>query len=195
MDTVRLFIAIALPERLLEQLALVQRQLERQMPAGSVRWVRPEATHLTLKFLGETSAQRLPQIEQALAQVSRHAHACEIEAGGLGCFPNPRRPRVVWIGLTEPTGRLVALQQSVEEALDVLGYPAEGRAFTAHLTLGRVQERAASGDVRRIGEVVSGAEVGVLGQFRADDIHLIRSVLKPSGAEYTILKTFPLQRP
>jgi 2'-5' RNA ligase len=192
MDTIRAFIAVPLPDSLLEQLTALQRQLKKRVPERSVRWVRPEGIHLTLKFLGDTPTEKLPKIERALAEVARHAPACTFTVGELGCFPNPRRPRIVWIGVQEPTGRLAALQDAIEEVMAPFGYEPEGRGFTPHLTLGRVQRKVSRSDAARVGEVVTSTEVGQLAEVPADRFALIRSLLKPTGAEYTALAEFPL---
>jgi 2'-5' RNA ligase len=191
-ETIRAFIAIPLPESLLKRLVRVQRQLQQQVPPRSVRWVRPEGIHLTLKFLGDMSTTKLPQIEAALAAVARNGPACTFTVAGLGCFPNPRRPRVVWVGIEEPTGRLAALQDAIEEVVAPFGYPPEGRGFTPHLTLGRVHRKANHSDRARIGEVVTTTEVGTLSQVPVGHFSLIRSDLKPTGAEYTTLAEFRL---
>jgi 2'-5' RNA ligase len=192
METFRTFIAIPLPATLLNRLTALQQQLERQIPPRSVRWVRPEGIHLTLKFLGDTPTEKLPDIKQALAAVARHAPPCAFTAEGLGCFPNPRRPRVVWVGVHEPTGRLEALQSAIEEVMDPLGYPPEKRGFSPHLTLGRMGRRASPGDAAQVGEIVASTTVGQLAEVTADRFALIRSVLKPTGAEYTALQEFLL---
>ena len=189
----RVFVAVPLPGSLLEELAALQRQLKKQVPDRSVRWVRAESIHLTLKFLGDTLTGKIPSIEQALAAVARNAPPCTFTVAGIGCFPNPRRPRVVWVGVQEPTGRLAALQDGIEEALASLGYEPEGRGFTPHLTLGRVNRRAARSDATRVGETVAGTQVGTLAEVPAASFALIRSLLKPTGAEYTTLKEFPLR--
>jgi 2'-5' RNA ligase len=192
METFRTFIAIPLPTTLLDRLTALQQQLERQIPPRSVRWVRPEGIHLTLKFLGDTPTEKLPDIKQALAAVARHAPACAFTAEDLGCFPNPRRPRVVWVGVHEPTGRLEALQNAIEEVMDPLGYPPEERGFSPHLTLGRMERRASPGDAAQVGEIVANTTIGKLAEVAADRFALIRSVLKPTGAEYTALQEFLL---
>lgn len=192
MEILRTFVAIPLPQPLLAELGRLQRELERAIPPRSVRWVQPDSIHLTLKFLGDTPTGKLPQIQAALATVARNAPPCAFTVGGLGCFPNLRRPRVIWVGVQEPTGRLAALQDAVEEAMAPFGYPPEGRGFTPHLTLGRVQKRASSGEAARIGEAVAAAPVSTLGQVSADHFALIRSVLQPTGAEYTTLAEFRL---
>jgi 2'-5' RNA ligase len=192
METIRAFVAVPLPTALLDRLAALQRKLGQQIPPRSVRWTRPEGIHLTLKFLGDTPPEKLPDIKQALAAVARHAPACAFTAEGLGCFPNPRRPRVVWVGVHEPTGRLEALQNAIEEVMNPLGYPPEKRGFSPHLTLGRTGRRASAGDVAQVGEIVVNTTVGQLAEVTADRFALIRSVLKPTGAEYTTLQEFLL---
>ena len=192
METIRAFIAIPLPATLLNKLAALQRRLERQVPPRSVRWVRAEGIHLTLKFLGDTPTHKLPDIKQALAAVGRHAPGCTFTAEGLGCFPNTNRPRVVWVGTREPTGRLAALQQAIEEVVAPLGFPPEGRKFSPHLTLGRIGRRASRSDAAQVGQLVADTDVGTLAEVAADRFCLIRSVLKPSGAEYTTLEEFHL---
>jgi len=192
MKTIRTFIAIPLPHPLLEKLTTLQRKLEKQIPPRSVRWVRAEGIHLTLKFLGDTPTEKLPDIKQALAAVARHAPACTFTVGELGCFPNPRRPRVVWVGVQEPTGRMELLQDAIEEVMIPLGYSPEGRGFTPHLTLGRIRRRTPRDDVTRVGKVVTSTTVGSLAEVPAGHFALICSVLKPTGAEYTTLEEFPL---
>jgi 2'-5' RNA ligase len=192
METIRAFIAVPLPNPLLDRLSALQRQLESQIPSRSVRWVRAEGIHLTLKFLGDTPTEKLPDIKRALAAVARHAPVCTFTVGELGCFPNPHRPRVVWVGVQEPAGRLAALQDAIEEVMAPLGYPPEGRGFTPHLTLGRVRPGARRNDVARVGEVVTGTTGEPLAEVSADHFALIRSVLKPTGAEYATLEEFPL---
>ncbi len=192
MDELRLFVAIPLSKPLLKRLAEVQHRLQGKVPHQSVRWVRSEGIHLTLKFLGDTPTDKVPTIRDALTVVGRNAPPCELTVEGLGCFPNPRRPRVLWVDVSEPTGRLEALQAAVEEAMVSLGYGAERRSFTPHLTLGRVRRRTSRQDEEQIGQAVVSTTVGQLAAFMADRFELIRSELKPSGAEYATLDAFPL---
>ena len=193
MTTIRAFIAIPLSAELLRKIGATQQTLARAVSHGSVRWVGPEGIHLTLKFLGDTPRQKLPTIEAALATVAKNAPAFTYTVGGTGCFPDAHRPRVIWIGLKEPSGRLVWLQQAVEEALDMAGFPPEGRPFTPHLTLGRVNRRATRSDAAQVGEAVGGPVGRELGAVVADRVALIRSTLRPSGAEYATLAEFRLR--
>jgi 2'-5' RNA ligase len=192
MDMVRLFIAVPLPKSLLKQLGDVQYRLEGKVPHRSVRWVRAEGIHLTLKFLGDTPIDKIPTIKGALTVVARNAPTCSLIVEGLGCFPNPRRPRVLWVGLQEPTGRLEVLWKAIEEAMMAIGYKPERHGFSPHLTLGRVRRNTSRGDLQRVGEAITATTVSRLAVFTADRFELIRSVLKPTGAEYTTLATFEL---
>jgi 2'-5' RNA ligase len=192
MDKIRTFIAVPLPPELLDELGALQRRLEQRTPAGSVRWVRPEGIHLTLKFLGDVPAGRVADFDKALEAVSRHAPSCSFSVRGLGCFPNTRRPRVVWVGVDEPSGRLATLQDGVEEAMAHFGHRPEGRGFSPHLTLGRVRRNTSASQAADVGNTIEAMEIGQIGQVRVDRFALIRSVLKPTGAEYTTLHEYPL---
>lgn len=195
MENIRIFVAIPLPEPLMMHLERLQRKLELKVPPRSVRWVRPESIHLTLKFLGDTSVDKVPDIEAALAAVARNVPACAFTAAALGCYPNPNRPRVIWVGVEEPHGILVALQQAIEEVVTPFGFPPEKRGFRPHLTIGRVRRRVSRQDIARIGELVVETRVGVLGEVQVEHFELIRSILKPTGAEYTTLEEFRLCEP
>jgi 2'-5' RNA ligase len=105
----------------------------------------------------------------------------------IGCFPDTRRPSVIWIGLHEPSGALLHLQKAVEAQLTPLGYPPEERAFKPHLTLGRIDRGASLTDLRQIGEVIRTASVGELGTVRVTGISLMKSDLQPGGSVYTRL--------
>jgi 2'-5' RNA ligase len=193
METIRAFIAVPLPRSLLDQLATLQTQLGDQVPARSVRWVRTESIHLTLKFLGDTLTEKLPNIKQALAAVARHAPTATFTVEGVGCFPNPRRPRIVWAGIKDPTGCLEVLQDTVGEAMTHFGYEREKRNFKPHLTIGRVNRRTSRDDAAQVGAAVASSTVGLLDEVSVDRFDLIHSVLKPTGAEYTTLEEFPLR--
>jgi len=187
MQQIRTFIAIELDEAMREALAAVQDELQAAAPPRSVRWVRPEGIHLTLKFLGDTPVARLEEIKQALAAAAAEVAPFSFTVEGLGCFPNPRRPRVIWVGVKEPTGTLAALWRAVEAHVAPLGWPTEKRGFQPHLTLGRVQRRVTSADRRALGELVEKSDVGQLGSITVRAVSFIRSELKPTGAVYTRL--------
>ncbi len=137
-EILRTFIAIELDEPLLIAIGRVQGKLKRQTPPGGVKWVAPDGIHLTLKFLGDTPAGRVPEIVAALERACAGAQPFEFSVEGRGCFPNFRRPRVIWVAVREKGQALARLQAAVERHVAPLGWPAEDRAFSPHLTLGRV---------------------------------------------------------
>jgi len=193
MEKIRTFIAIELDESVKDGLAKLQERLKGKAPQGSVRWVRLEGIHLTLKFLGDVPADQIEEITRALQKSCQGFAPFSLSCGGLGCFPNLKRPRVVWVGIQEETGTLAQLQKAIEENVAPLGYPTERRKFSPHLTLGRVQKRAGSGDRRRLGELVEASEIGILGQMEVRSVNLMRSDLRPSGAVYTRLAEVELK--
>ncbi len=171
-----------------EALARVQAEL-RQRPLPSLRWVRPDAIHLTLKFLGETAADKVPAIEAALRQALAGLSPLRVELGPLGTFGG-RRPRVLWIGVAGDVDRLKDLQARVERALRSLGFPREERPYSPHLTLARVPPSGA------IGPALEEALAAVPPPQAAMDVRevsLMLSRLGPAGAAYERLAAFPLE--
>lgn len=193
MTTARTFIAIELDDELKDKLGRLQDRLRAQLSPHSVRWVHPRGIHLTLKFLGDTPLEKVEEVQAALAQASAEAGPFSFTVAGLGCFPNTRRPRVVWVGVQELTGSLVRLRDAVEDRVAPLGFPTEGRRFSPHLTLGRVQRRASKSEVRELGEVVAAHTTGVLDEMVVTAVSYIKSDLRPSGAVYTTLAEVKLK--
>jgi 2'-5' RNA ligase len=193
MDKIRTFIAIELDESIKDGLTRLQEGLKGEVPQGSVRWVRPASIHLTLKFLGDVPADQIGEITRALERSCQGFAPFSLTCGGLGCFPNLKRPRVVWVGVHEETGTLAQLQKAIEANVAPLGYPTEKRKFSPHLTLGRVQRRVSSSDLHRLGEQVGSSEIGTLGQMEVRSVNLMRSDLRPSGAVYTRLAEVKLK--
>jgi len=184
---IRAFIAIELSKEIREALTRLQERLKSRIPHRSVRWVRVEGIHLTLKFLGDVPASSIDGISQALEVACGGFEPFTLEAAGLGCFPNSRRPRVLWVGVREESGVLNRLQKSVEDELARLGFERERRSFNPHLTLGRVQRRVSHNDRQRLGELIAESEVGLLDSMRVPAVKLMRSDLQPAGAVYTAL--------
>lgn len=191
-ETWRAFIAVPLPPAITQQLADVQRRLKRGSPEQAVTWVKPENIHLTLFFLGDILPERQAPIEAALSVVARHARSFTISVQGAGAFPNLNHPRVIWIGLEEPTGHLALLHSAVNEAMANVGFQPEDRRFSPHLTLGRIRQRASREDAQAVGEAIRRAEVGHLGDALVEELIFFRSVLKSSGAEYTPLARYKI---
>lgn len=192
MSLLRAFIAIEIPVEIKQAIAVQSAGL--QTHAGrSVRWVTPENIHLTLKFLGEVSTANLELLCQALqAECSQHA-PLHISVGGLGCFPNPHRPRIIWVGLEIPP-ELSRLQHKLENATARLGYPSEEKAFSPHLTIGRVREQAEPAELHWLGTALKETQVGQLGSFLAHTVQVYKSDLQPGGPIYTSLFSARLEQ-
>ena len=186
METIRTFIAIELPAEIQAGLNRVLKQLSPATKA--VRWVPAGNIHLTLKFLGDTAVDKVEQLNSAVKEEALNHTPFEIQAGTLGAFPSPRRPRVIWIGVQAPE-ELSALAQGIETATIPLGFPSEGRPFSPHLTLGRVSQHAAPDEINKLAELLLKTQVGSLGTARVNGVHIFRSDLRPSGAIYTSLFT------
>jgi 2'-5' RNA ligase len=187
MATERTFIAIELDEDLKSNLLRLQNRLREQVSPRSVRWVQPDGIHLTLKFLGDTPVEQLENVKKALAEAAAEIGPFTFTVGGLGCFPNLRRPRVVWVSLQEPTGALLRLQKAVEAHVAPLGFPTEKRPFSPHLTLGRVQRNISNSQAREVGDVVAAITPGTIDEMAVVAASYIKSDLRPSGAVYTVL--------
>jgi 2'-5' RNA ligase len=190
---IRSFVAIDLPDEAQNALREVGEQLRRRVPAGVVRWSRISGIHLTLKFLGDVAEADIPQIKDALSEAGQRHTPFTLTIRGIGCFPNVKKPRVVWVGTQEITGSLVALQRDIEKSLTPLGFKPEKRAYHPHLTLGRTRRNVQGSDLKRLGQHIATSNVGELSQIQVNSFRLMRSDLHPDGAIYTPLAHFPLR--
>ena len=186
----RLFVAVDLPEDVREALHRLQSDLRQQELSG-LRWVRPEGVHLTLKFLGETPAERVPAIEGALATALLGTEPFRLALGEPGTFGGRRGPRVVWLDITGDVQRLRGLQAAVERAMVGVGFAPEERQYSPHLTLARVPQPPRPGTAERDSRALEAVEPPRV-EFEVREIVLIRSRLQPGGAEYERLAGFPL---
>ena len=190
--SIRSFVAIELSDDARQALAALQQELKNQAPPGAVRWTRPEAIHLTFQFLGDVAPGQIEVVVGALRGACAGRASFTFELTGVGVFPNPSRPRVVWIGVVEPSGALVASQQGVSQALAPLGFRPEERPFSPHLTIGRAARDASPRGLAELGALIARSDVGSLGQVAVDHIILMKSELKTDGAVYTPLAVIPL---
>ncbi len=156
---------------------------------SGVSWSRPEGIHLTLKFLGDVEETQVASIAESVRIAAQACAPFSLQVDGTGAFPDFRRPRVYWVGVKEPTGTLTELQTRIETELAKLGFAKEKRAFSAHLTLGRVKS------TEKIGRISTQLqqETPQFGEFITNEITVMQSQLQPSGAVYTPLQRIPLQ--
>ena len=189
--TLRLFIAVPIPEPVREAVLRAQAELQAAIPGKSIRWTRPEQFHVTLRFLGDVDAQRVDALTASVGRACDGFGALQLSAAGVGLFPGLRRPRVVWIGVTERRERLTVLQRAVEAA--AAGFTSEKpeRTFTGHVTLGRCRAGARKEIVRLIA-LARGMDRRVFGDWSAGGIEIIRSELLPAGSRHTTLAAVPL---
>jgi len=189
---VRLFVALEIPAAVRDNLAALikdLRSLSSRLADERPRWVRPENLHVTLKFIGEVAPARLEGIQSALLAICSGA-AVEMHFHGLGFFPDGNHPRVLWAGL-EATPNLPALAADIDRALETQGVAREKRNFAAHLTLARFEP---PGLHEKLAAAIQQSGEREFGSFQAREFHLIESKLKPSGAVYTTLATFPFTK-
>lgn len=184
----RLFVALQIASAVRDEFAGLMndlRALEPKSAPNRPRWVHPDNLHVTLKFIGEVAPEKLAAIRAALGEV-HSAESVQIRFRSLGFFPNPERPRVLWAGITGSEG-LASIAAEVDQRLSALGFPAERRAFTPHLTLARFEPPVISAPLRA---AIENEMRHNFGELRTNEFHLIESKLKPTGAEYTTLETF-----
>lgn len=191
--TLRTFIAIELDETVRDGLSRVQAKFKRQAPDGGVKWVNPDAIHLTLKFLGDTPVGKISKVADALAVACQGFVAFDLSFEGRGCFPNMRRPRVIWVAVRDVSGSSLArLQAAVEQKVSPLGFPTEERGFSPHLTLGRVARGASPQVEAAIGQMVEKSVVEQIAVQHVSAVHFIKSDLRPTGPIYNQLATIVL---
>lgn len=181
-EKIRLFIAIDLPESLRDAIRAIQTDIRGS--GFKAKWTAPENMHLTLKFLGNADAYYIDKINQAIQTTVQEMTPFQLSGRRLGVFPNPRRPRVIWIGLQGDIGTLLGLQKQVEAQMALLGFPKEKRTFTGHLTIGRIKGKAS---LRQVDRMLTQYETLETDVFRVNEIILFKSQLKPSGPIYTRL--------
>jgi 2'-5' RNA ligase len=190
--SLRLFVAIELPDRTKRELTSAIDALKRAGIDENVRWVRPEGIHVTLKFLDAVEPARVEAINTALRVGAQHAKPFELSPLALGSFGGRRNLRVVWVGVGGDTEALSALAADVERALVPLGFPTESRAFNPHLTLARVRDEAAPADRERIAAMLQRVNVPAFTSFHVKHLSLMQSTLGRGGATYRALSTFSL---
>ena len=185
-ERIRSFIAIPVPTAGIQALDDAVKRLDSDL-GRSVRWVRPESIHLTLKFMGDIQAEMAERVLDALPPVAARFSPIGLSISGMGVFPNPRRPRVLWAGVHGDLETLAALQLAIDEAVGKLGLPKEQRAFSPHLTLGRVRRDVPEGQLRRIGQVVADGELSGAPSWTADTVNLMRTELDPTGSRHYLV--------
>jgi len=198
--TIRTFVALELPGEVKAALSETSHKFSAELgpSARAIRWTRPESIHLTLQFLGEVPVRMQHLIKEGIARGCADQGTIDLSIGGLGVFPDLKRPRVVWVGLNGDDANIQALrslQSSVSHELSKIGFKPD-KAFNPHLTLGRVREQATDEEVVGISIVVARStdQPIVTCAFRLNEVILMKSDLRPSGSVYTKLVTVLLSQ-
>ncbi len=193
MEQIRSFIAVELPEEVRLKLGELESRLKSSRQQ-SVKWVNPTSIHLTLKFLGNITANSIGEITEAMEETSQGIPRFSLEVKDLGVFPNLKRVQVAWVGLTGEVDKLIQLQQRLDTNLERLGFAPESRAFTPHLTLARVRNEASLDERQRFGQLIADTRFEA-GNIEVDAVSLMRSQLTREGAIYSRLSLVGLKNP
>jgi 2'-5' RNA ligase len=188
MARLRTFIAVDLGPSLRGRCIALQQSLARE--SMEVKWVGPDNLHVTLLFLGEVEDRQTPALCRVVAACCVEHSPFTLSVEGVGCFPNPRRPRIVWAGIGAGRQELCALHDALEPPLLQLGcYRREERQYTPHITLGRVRgERSTATLAAALGRQASWKA----GETDVREVSVLSSELTPQGPIYTLLSRAPL---
>lgn len=185
----RAFIAIDFDDAVIQQLADLQNRLRRRLP--SLRWVRPDQLHLTVKFLGEIDAARVTEIGAELTAVAARRAPFVVRLKSIGCFGTRGSVRVIWVGVKDATGAVQRLAADCDAAMASLGFPPEDRPFSAHLTLARNKNPHLTREIHR---AIETEQYTAFGEQTIASITLYQSELDSTGPTYTAVSTYAFQR-
>ena len=184
--TIRSFISIELSDDIRRSMADLIAELRKA--GADVTWMPTEKIHLTLKFLGNTDDSLIPKIKEEISKKLLHYNAFYIKIVGVGCFPSEKRPRVLWVGM-ENSDILQSIQKEMDTEVAGLGFAREDRPFSPHLTIGRVRSQTGIAEMlRRLAEF----RTAYFGVIEVKSIHIMKSELKPAGAEHTSIAEIPI---
>jgi len=190
MDTIRTFIAVGLSAGIKAELEKIESILKARN-STPVKWVNPESIHLTLKFLGDVSSNKVTEILDGIKNGVAGIPAFQIQLAGLGVFPNPARTQVVWAGISGNLDRIEQLQRNIEVEMEKQGFPREKRRFSPHLTLARVRDHATPDERKSLGVLVTNTPF-TGGVINVDSVDLMKSQLTRQGALYSCLGSIRL---
>jgi RNA 2',3'-cyclic 3'-phosphodiesterase len=188
----RTFISLEMNEALQRRLRGVIQQVALLLP--NLRWVDPQSIHLTLAFLGELNQDQLSEAASAVQMAVQAVSAFTYNLTRLDIFGTPQQPRVLWIGIEEPTGSLKLLHSSLQQQLEQRAFAIDRRPFAPHLTLARGKALLQPNEQATIQKLLTGTQEQFTSPqtYLAAHIYIMKSELTPSGAKYTRLHTYPI---
>ena len=190
MTSWRMFCAVELPEEVRRQLEEHILKLRKAVPDAAASWSRVENIHLTLKFFGNVALDQIPAISAAAARTVAEFSPFPIGIGNTGVFPRPSRAQVLWIGVSDPSGKLSALQERLENECAAEGFPKEDRAYRPHLTIARIRRPEGA---RRLADAHLEIQFPTT-NVELNELILFRSELSPKGSKYTPISTHPIRK-
>ncbi len=187
----RLFIALAVPPDVRQEIGRAQGQLRRNSPPGAIRWTRPEQFHVTLKFLGDVPSAQVAALEAAVAKVCVGFKVMKLSAHGIGFFPGAQPPRVLWAGVDDLSGQLAELHWQMDAAVRPFAPAERLERFTGHITLGRFKpgHHAATPNLLARATVLRDRHFG---DWQAGAAEIVRSELTAAGVMHAPLALCPL---
>ena len=189
-NIVRCFIAIRLSPTIILQISSYIEAL--QKISQDIRWTKAENIHLTLKFLGEIEDSRADMVKEKLYSVSKVFSQFSLKISGSGSFPGRKRPRVFWLGMEQShENPLFTVHKWIEDNLHTLGFEKEKRRFSPHLTIGRVRSKYPA-DFTDLFSFMDKNPFPPI-DLKVENLFFIQSFLKPTGAEYNIIESYPLR--
>jgi 2'-5' RNA ligase len=187
----RLFIALAVPPDVRQEIGRAQDQLQRHSPPGAVRWTPPEQFHVTLKYLGDVPDTQVAALQNSVSTALAGFSALRLSAHGIGFFPSARKPRVIWAGAGDALGQLVVLHRRIDAAVRPFAPAGKLETFNGHITLGRFKpgQRA---PVEKLLERAVVLRDRHFGDWLAAEVEIVRSELTSTGARHAPLASYPL---
>jgi RNA 2',3'-cyclic 3'-phosphodiesterase len=183
MARIRTFIAVDVDKTLRERMIALQ---DRLAASGvEVKWVEPDNLHFTLLFLGEVDERDLIDVCRAATQACKGLAPFYCDLEGVGCFPNERRPRIVWVGVGSGATEFGQLHDALEKPLLELGcYRREERLYTPHITLGRVKHE---GENEALVKNLQKLKKWQGGQMQVREVLVMSSQLTSKGPVYAVM--------
>ena len=182
MEKIRVFIALELSEEIKGELARLQDELKHT--EADVKWVKPENIHLTLKFLGHITEEKVAHAKEVLTKIASSSKPFIINLFKLGCFPRLESPQVIWVGIEEGCAETEEIAKRLESELEGIGFEKEKRSFSAHLTLGRVRSGK---NKTKLVEKIKTLQIKPSTTASIRELTLFKSALTPKGSIYTVL--------
>lgn len=188
METIRTFIAIQMPADIRRKLAGIGEELKKS--GADAKWVHEENFHITLKFLGNVTAERVTAVSEVVRFIAEQTEAFDLVLSGVGAFPRLSRPSVVWVGISDGSDRIASLAEKIDFELGRLGFECENRPFSGHVTVARVRTPK---NLERLKGMIENLQGQHVGAFGVESVAIMKSELRRTGPIYTAINEYGLR--